>query len=176
MQVQTVNTTAIVRSLEITVKTRKLYVGGGLCLSFGTENLPFQWLAGFFRLKFSLSSSIVIGHHLFLSLFALVAPSMLLPTVASELWGQGGTLYPPQVQDLYGPLYPPSQRYGLCQNFKQTTLTTRLYKFRTDLNPPPTYENVPTCLAAECSYQNCLPSRTHRRSIARRRVIRRLTT
>ena len=90
MQVQTVNTTAIARSLEITVKTRKLYVGGGLCLSFGTENLPFQWLAGFFRLKFSLSSSIVIGHHLFLSLFALVAPSMLLPTVASELWGQGG--------------------------------------------------------------------------------------
>jgi len=26
----------------------------------------------------------------------------------------------PQVQDLY-PLYPPSQRCGLCQNFKQTT-------------------------------------------------------
>ena len=166
MQVQTVNTTAIARNLEITVKTRKLYVGGeGLCLSFGTENLPFQWLAGFFRLNFSLSSSIVIGHHLFLSLFSLVAPSMLLPTVASELWGQGGTL-PPSSGLVRSPV-PPSQRYGLCQNFKQTTLTTRLYKFRTDLNPPPTYENVPTRLAAECSYQNYLPSRTHRRSIAR---------
>jgi len=33
----------------------------------------------------------------------------------------------PQVQDLYS-LYPPSQRCGLCQNFKQTTLTTTLYK------------------------------------------------
>jgi len=39
--------------------------------------------------------------------------------------GTGGTLYP-QVQDLY-PLYLPSQRCGLCQNSKQTTLTTRLY-------------------------------------------------
>jgi len=56
-----------------------------------------------------------------------------LLTVASELWGQGGTLYP-QVQDLY-PLYSPSQRCGLCQNFKQTTLTTRLYKVRTNLYP-----------------------------------------
>jgi len=42
----------------------------------------------------------------------------------------------PQVQDLY-PLYLPSQRCGLCQNFKQTTLTTRLYKVRTNLYPPP---------------------------------------
>ena len=55
-------------------------------------------------------------------------------TMASELWGQGGTLYPPQVQDLY-PLYLPSQRCGLCQNFKQTTLTTRFYKVRTNLYP-----------------------------------------
>jgi len=31
---------------------------------------------------------------------------------------------------------PPSQRCGLCQNFKQTTLTTRLYKVRTNLYPP----------------------------------------
>jgi len=54
--------------------------------------------------------------------------------VASELWGQGGTLYLPQVQDLY-PLYPPSQRCSLCKNFKQTTLTTRLYKVRTNLYP-----------------------------------------
>jgi len=40
----------------------------------------------------------------------------------------------PQDQDLY-PLYPPSERCGLCQNFKQTTLTTRLYKVRTNLYP-----------------------------------------
>jgi len=42
----------------------------------------------------------------------------------------------PQVQDLY-PLYPPSQRRDLCQNFKQTTLATRLYKVRTNLYLPP---------------------------------------
>ena len=59
--------------------------------------------------------------------------------------GTMGTLYP-KVQDLYS-LYPPSQRCGLCQNFKQTTLTTRLYKVRTNLYPPPlTYENIPTRL------------------------------
>ena len=39
----------------------------------------------------------------------------------------GGTLYP-QVHDLY-PLYPPSQRCGLCQNFKQTTLTKYCIRF-----------------------------------------------
>ena len=33
------------------------------------------------------------------------------------------------------PLYPPSQRWGLCQNFKQTTLTTRLYKVRKICTP-----------------------------------------
>ena len=33
------------------------------------------------------------------------------------------------MQDLYP---PPSQRCGLCQNFKQTTLTTRLHKVRTN--------------------------------------------
>jgi len=50
--------------------------------------------------------------------------------------GTGGGHCTPQVQDLY-PLYPPSQRCGLCQNFKQTTLTTRLYKVRTtNLYPP----------------------------------------
>ena len=32
-------------------------------------------------------------------------------------------------------LVPPSQRCGLCQNFKQTTLSTRLYKVRTNLYP-----------------------------------------
>jgi len=64
-----------------------------------------------------------------------------------SVWGQaGGTLYLPPVWDLY-PLYPPSQRCGLCQNFKQTTLTTRSYKILTSLYPPPTYENVPTRLA-----------------------------
>jgi len=45
------------------------------------------------------------------------------------------------------PTVPPSQRCGLCQNFKQTTLTSRLYKVRTNLYPPPSYENVPTRLS-----------------------------
>ena len=64
---------------------------------------------------------------------------------------RGGTLYP-QVQDLY-PLHPPSQRCGLCQNFKRTTLTTRLYKVRTNLYPPaPNYENGPTRLRV---YSRC---------------------
>jgi len=40
----------------------------------------------------------------------------------------------PQVQELY-PLYPLRQKCGLCQNFKQTTLTARLYKVRTNLYP-----------------------------------------
>jgi len=53
---------------------------------------------------------------------------------------RGGTLYP-QVQDLY-PLHPPSQRCGLCQNFKRTTLTTRLYKVQTNLYPPPLTKTV----------------------------------
>jgi len=57
--------------------------------------------------------------------------------------GTGGTLYPPS-SGLVTPV-PSSQRCGLCQNFKQTTLTTRLYKVRTNLYPP-TYENVPTRL------------------------------
>jgi len=51
------------------------------------------------------------------------------------------------VQDVHRPV-PPSQRCGLCQNFKQTTLTTRLYMVRTNLYPPATYENVPTRLKA----------------------------
>jgi len=34
------------------------------------------------------------------------------------------------------PPVPPSQRCGLCQIFKQTTLTTRLYKVLTNLYPP----------------------------------------
>ena len=55
----------------------------------------------------------------------------------------GGTLYPKFRIVL--PV-PPSQRCGLCQDFKQTTLTTRLYKVRTNLYPP-TYENVPTRLS-----------------------------
>jgi len=48
--------------------------------------------------------------------------------------GTRGYIVSPQVQDLY-PLYLPSQRCGLCQNFKQTTLTTRFYKVRTNLYP-----------------------------------------
>ena len=55
-------------------------------------------------------------------------------TVASGLCGKGGTLYPPSSGLV--PLVPPSQRCGLCQYFKQTTLTTRLYKVRTNLYPP----------------------------------------
>jgi len=69
---------------------------------------------------------------------------MITTPMASELWGQGGGHCTPQVQD-FTPLYLPSQRCGLCHNFKQTTLTTRLYKVRTNLYTPlPTYENVPT--------------------------------
>jgi len=34
------------------------------------------------------------------------------------------------------PPVPPSQRFGLCLNFKQTTLTTRFYKVCTNLYPP----------------------------------------
>jgi len=49
--------------------------------------------------------------------------------------GTEGVHCTPQVQDLY-PLHPPSQRCGLCQNFKRTTLTTRLYKVRTNLYSP----------------------------------------
>jgi len=45
----------------------------------------------------------------------------------------GGTLYPPSSGLV--PLYPSSLRCGLCQDFKQTTLTTRLYKVRTNLYP-----------------------------------------
>jgi len=64
--------------------------------------------------------------------------------------GTRGTLYlPPQVQDLY-PVYHPSQRCGLCQNFKQTTLTTSLYKVRKNLYPP--YEKVPTRLSVVAEY------------------------
>jgi len=58
---------------------------------------------------------------------------MDIHAVASEQWGQG-VHCTTQVQDLY-PLYLPSQRCGLCQNFKQTTVTTRLYKVRTNLYP-----------------------------------------
>jgi len=46
---------------------------------------------------------------------------------------RGGTLYPPSSGLV--PLYPSSLRCGLCQDFKQTTLTTRLYKVRTNLYP-----------------------------------------
>ena len=51
-------------------------------------------------------------------------------------YGDRGVHCTPQVQDLY-PLSPPSQRCCFCQNFKQTTLTTRLYKVCTNLYPPP---------------------------------------
>jgi len=67
-----------------------------------------------------------------------------LSSAASELRGQGGHCTP-QVQELY-PLYPPTQRCGLCQNFKLTTLTTRLYKVRTNLYSPPLTKTLPTFL------------------------------
>jgi len=47
--------------------------------------------------------------------------------------GTGGYIVPPSSGLV--PSVPPSQRCGLCQNFKQTTLTTRLYKVRTNLYP-----------------------------------------
>jgi len=49
-------------------------------------------------------------------------------------YGTGEEYIVPQAQYLY-PLCPSSQRCGLCQNFKQTTLATRLYKVRTNLYP-----------------------------------------
>ena len=61
------------------------------------------------------------------------SPSVVFQSQWRRNYGHRGY---PQVQDLY-PLYPPSQRCGLCQHFKQTTLTTRLYKVRTNLYPPP---------------------------------------
>jgi len=48
--------------------------------------------------------------------------------------GTGGYIVPPSSGHV--PPVPPSQRCGLCQNFKQKTLTTRLYKVRTNLYPP----------------------------------------
>jgi len=45
--------------------------------------------------------------------------------------GTGGYIVPPSSGLV--PLVPPSQRCGSYQNFKQTTLTTRLYKVRTNL-------------------------------------------
>jgi len=67
-----------------------------------------------------------------------------LLTVALELWGQRGTFYPPS-SGLVPPV-PPSQRCGLFQNFKQTTLTTRLYNVRTKLYPPLTKMFRCTCV------------------------------
>jgi len=138
MQVQTVNTTAIVRSLEITVKTRKLYVGGGAMLELWHRKSPVS-VAG--RVFFVLSFHCRPPSLLVIICFFRFSLSLLHPCCCRQWrrnYGDRGVhCTPPQVQDLYGPLYPPSQRYGLCQNFKQTTLTTRLYKFRTDLNPPP---------------------------------------
>ena len=68
-----------------------------------------------------------------------VMPLILLLGAIINQWRRNyrdrGVHRTPQVQDLY-PLYHPSQRCGLCQNFKQTTLTTRLYKVRTNLYPP----------------------------------------
>jgi len=52
-------------------------------------------------------------------------------------YGDGGTLYPPSSGLV--PLYPPSQRCGLCQNFKHEVWGS--YKFVL-----PTYEKVPTRL------------------------------
>jgi len=66
--------------------------------------------------------------------FSRALQPLQYPAVASELWGQG-VHCSPQVQDLY-PMYPPSQRCGICKNFKQTILTTRLYNVRTNLYPP----------------------------------------
>ena len=42
---------------------------------------------------------------------------------------RGYIVFPPSLGLV--PPVPPSKRCGLCQNFKQTTLTTRLYKVRT---------------------------------------------
>ena len=64
---------------------------------------------------------------------AAAAASRASRTVASELWGQGVHCTPKFRTRT--PCTRPSQRRGLCQNFKQTTLTIRLYKVRTNLYP-----------------------------------------
>jgi len=51
-------------------------------------------------------------------------------------YGDRGVHCTPPSSGLVPPVPPPSQRCDLCQNFKQTTLTTRLYKVRTNLYPP----------------------------------------
>jgi len=70
-----------------------------------------------------------------------------MPFVGSGVgtMGTGGYIVPPKFRTCT-PLYPPSQRCGLCQNFKQTTLTTRLYKVRTNLYPPLTKTFRHACL------------------------------
>ena len=50
-------------------------------------------------------------------------------------YGDRGVHCTPPSSGLVPPVPPPSQRCDLCQNFKQTTLTTRLYKVRTNLYP-----------------------------------------
>jgi len=47
--------------------------------------------------------------------------------------GTGGYIVPPKFRTCTP--VPPSQRCGFRQNLKQTTLTTRLYKVRTNLYP-----------------------------------------
>ena len=71
--------------------------------------------------------------------------------------GTGGYIVPPPVQDLY-PRYHASQTCGLCQNFKRTTLTTRLYKVRTNLYPPLTKTSRHACLWEQSPVPRCGPS------------------
>ena len=74
--------------------------------------------------------------------------------MASELWGQGGTLYP-QVHDLY-PLYPQVKDTAYVKILSKRQ-TTRFYKVRTNLYPPPTYENVATRLSQPAGDVNHKP-------------------
>jgi len=62
--------------------------------------------------------------------------------------GTGWYIVPPKFRTCT-PCTPQVKYAAYVKNLKQTTLTTRLYKARTNLYPAPTYENVPTRLRGE---------------------------
>jgi len=113
------------------------------------------------------TSSIRLAASIEFRLVSCDAPAALywlLLTSGVGTMGTGRTLYP-QVQDLY-PLYSPSQRCGLCQNFKQTTLTTRLYKVRTNLYPPHLRKRSDAPVAHSCDRRTHTPGDCYNTALA----------
>jgi len=102
--------------------------------------------------------------------------------VASELRGQGGTLYP--LSSGLVPPVPPKSKMRLMSNFKQTTLTTRLYKVRTNLYLPPLTKTFRRASSLDwtialghqsrCTVAETLLDTTGRSNISARRRLRRL--